>query len=78
MKVTKDTLRQLFAAKGKLDTDTGRIFDGFIGRMEMSDRLYHGELWFSDVGEEPPFETVSIQMILGGEPESEETEDVDA
>lgn len=64
IQITKDTLRQLNAAVGKLDTDSGEVFSGFIGRFHMSDRLFHGELHFADVGEEPPKEKVSIQIIL--------------
>lgn len=62
--ITKDTLRQLNAARGKLDTDSGQVFREFIGRMEMSDRLYHGELHFDPADPNPPDEKVSIQSIL--------------
>jgi hypothetical protein len=62
--ITKDTLRQLNAAVGKLDTDSGKVFLGFIGRLEMSDRLYHGDVSYAEVGEDPPSDTVSIQAIL--------------
>lgn len=64
VQITKDVLRQLNAAVGKLDTDSGKVFDGFVGRLHMSDRLYHGEVRYADVGEDPPKDTVSIQAIL--------------
>lgn len=65
IQITKDVLRQLNpAAVGKLDTDTGKVFRGFVGGYHMTDRLFHGELRFADVGEEPPRDTVSIKSIL--------------
>ncbi len=64
VRITKAVLRQLNAAVGKLDSDSGKVFSGFIGRFHMSDRLFHGELHFADVGDEPPKEKVSIQTIL--------------
>jgi len=64
IRVTKDVLRQLNAAAGKLDTDSGKVFEQFIGRFDMSDRLFHGELHFADAGDEPPEEKVSIQTII--------------
>jgi hypothetical protein len=64
IRVTKNVLKQLNAAVGKLDTDSGRVFLGFIGRLHMSDRLYHGDVRYADVGEDPPSDTVSIQAIL--------------
>ena len=54
MQVTKDTLKLLNAAAGKLDSDSGKVFAGFIGRLHMDDRLYHGVLTFTDAGETPP------------------------
>lgn len=62
--ITKDTLKQLNAAVGKLDTDTEKTFVGFVGALDMSDRLYHGELRYQDPGDDPPTETVSIKDIL--------------
>ena len=64
IRVTKDVLRQLNAAVGKLDTDSGQVFEQFIGRFDMIDRLFHGELHFADAGDEPPEENVSIQTII--------------
>ncbi|KKM98310.1 hypothetical protein LCGC14_1159240 [marine sediment metagenome] len=64
VRITKDVLRQLNTAVGKLDSDSGRVFSCFIGRFHMSDLLFHGELHFADVGEDPPKDTVSIQAIL--------------
>ena len=64
VRITKDVLRQLNAAVEKLDADSGKVFLGFVGRLEMSDRLYHGDLRYADVGEDPPEDTVSIQSIL--------------
>jgi hypothetical protein len=66
--VTKDVIRKLNSAVGKLDTDSGKRFLGFVGRLEMSDRLYHGELRYAEVGDDPPRDTVSIQTILSPEP----------
>ncbi len=64
VRITKDVLRKLNAAAGKLDTDSGKVFVQFIGRLEMSDRLYHGELHYAEAGEQPPKDTVSITTIL--------------
>ena len=64
IRITKDVLRQLNAEVGKLDTDSGKVFDGFVGRFHMSDRLFRGELHFADLGDETPKEKVSIQTIL--------------
>lgn len=65
--ITKDTLRKLNAAVGRLDVDSGQVFAGFVGRLDMSDRLYHGELRYSDPGDNLPEETVSVQAILAEE-----------
>jgi len=65
-RVTKDVLKKLNAARGKLDTDSGKVFDQFVGRLNMADRLYYGKLIFSAVGEEAPKETFSMSSILGG------------
>ena len=64
IRITKPTLRLLNAAVGKLDVDTGKVFAGFVGRLEMADRMYCGELHYTDVGDKPPEEEVSIQTIL--------------
>lgn len=64
IQITKDTLRQLNAAAGKLDVDSGQVFVGFVGRRHKEDGFYHGELRFEDPGESSPQETTSIQTIL--------------
>lgn len=64
IQITKDTLRQLNAEVGKLDTDSGWVFAGFVGALDMSDGLYHGELRYEEPGDDPPQATVSIQCIL--------------
>jgi hypothetical protein len=64
IRITKDVLIKVQAERGKLDTDSGKVFEQFIGAFDMSDRLFHGELHFSDVGEEPPKEKVSLQAII--------------
>jgi hypothetical protein len=64
IRITKDTLRQLNGAIGKLDVDTGKRVVGFIGRLEMADGLYHGEVHYSETGDDPPWETVSIRSII--------------
>lgn len=69
LRVTKDILRQLNAAAGKFDVDTGRIFVGFVGRLEMADGLYYGELRHKDAGDDPPDDTISLQSILPPEGE---------
>ena len=63
IQITKDTLRQLNAAMGKLDGDSGKVFVQFIGQRER-DGLYHGELHYAEPGDDPPKGTVSIQSIL--------------
>lgn len=63
-KITKDTLRQLNAAVGKLDTDSKQVFVGFVGALNMADRLYHGELRYAEPGDTPPAESVSVKAIL--------------
>lgn len=62
--ITKDVLRTLNAAAGKLDTDSGRVFAGFVGRFHMTDRLFHGELRFTDPGDDPPSDTTSVKAII--------------
>ncbi len=64
IRITKDVLRQLNAAIGKLDMDSGDVFRGFIGRLKMCDGLYHGDMRYTAAGEDPPEDTVSIQSIL--------------
>ena len=74
IRITKPTVRLLNAAVGKLDVDTGQVFTGFIGRLHIDDRLWHGELHYADVGDEPPADEVSIKSILspdGAVPEDE-------
>jgi hypothetical protein len=62
--IAKDTLRKLNAATGSLDTDSGKVFAGFVGSLDMADGLYHGELRYEEPGDCPPETTVSIQSIL--------------
>ena len=62
--ITKDVLRTLNAEAGKLDTDSGMVFGGFVGRFNMTDRLFHGELRFTDPGDDPPKGTVSVKAII--------------
>ena len=64
IRITKDTLRQFNAAAGKLDSDSGKVFAGFVGALDMADGLYHGELRYEEPGDDPPEATVSIQHIL--------------
>jgi len=64
LRITKDTLRHLNAAIGKLDVDSNQIFTGFVGRLEMSDRLYHGDLHYAAQSEGTTPDTVSLQSIL--------------
>lgn len=64
IQITKDTLRQLNAAAGKRDSDSGNVFVGFVGRRHKEDGLYHGELRYEEPGDCPPKATVSIQTIL--------------
>lgn len=64
IRVTKDVLRKLNATVGKLDTDSGQVFVGFIGRLERGDGLYHGDVHFEDPDDVPPQGTVSVQAIL--------------
>jgi len=62
--ITKNVLRTLNAAAGKLDTDSGKVFAGFVGRFHMTDRLFHGELRFTDPGDNPPSDTTSVKAII--------------
>lgn len=64
IRITKDVLRKLNAAVGKLDLDSGKVFVNFIGRFDMSDRLFHGVVNYAEVGEDKPKDTVSIKSIL--------------
>jgi hypothetical protein len=64
LRITKDKLKQLNAEVGKLDQDSGKVFTGFVGRLHMDDRLYHGELRYEDAGETPPSASVSLKAIL--------------
>jgi hypothetical protein len=61
---TKDTLRQLSAARGKLDSDTGQVIGDFVGRLDKADGLYHGVIRYTAAGDKPPGETVSIRSIV--------------
>ncbi len=65
--ITKDTLRELNSVVGSLDDSTGKIFSGFIGRRHAEDGLYHGELTFSEQGDDEPEEYTDIQAIITGE-----------
>lgn len=65
--ITKATLRRLNAAAGSLDTDSGQVFVGFVGRLYMQDRLYHGDLQFAPAGDTRPAQTVSIEALLTDE-----------
>ncbi|NQT40315.1 MAG: hypothetical protein HQ581_22670 [Planctomycetes bacterium] len=76
IRITKATLRQLNAATGKLDADSGDVFQGFTGRLEMSDGLYHGEVHYTAAGDNPPEDTISVQSILGLESSSELDDDI--
>ena len=40
------------------------MFLGFVGRLDLADNLYHGELRFGQPGDEPPEKTASIKTIL--------------
>ena len=62
--ITKNVLRTLNAAAGKLDTDSGKVFAGFVGRFHMTDRLFHGELRFTDPGDNPPSDNTSVKAII--------------
>lgn len=62
--ITKSTLRKLNEVVGKLDRDSGQVVTGFVGRLDMSDGLYHGEIHYTEVGDEPPEDVVSIRAIL--------------
>ena len=62
--ITRDVLRTLNAATGKLDTDSGLVFAGFVGRFHMTDRLFHGELQFTNPGDDPPSDTTSVTAII--------------
>ena len=64
--IGKPVLRELNQAVGKYDTDTGMVFRGFVGRLEMADRLYHGTLNFETASDERPESVVSINAIMGG------------
>ena len=67
MRITKDTLKAIQAARGLLDTDSGQVVRGFVGRLDMSDRLYVGDVQFDDVdADDPPAFEVSISQIVGG------------
>lgn len=67
LRITKDTLRQLGEAKGKLDLDSGQVFQGFVGRIDLADKMYVGEIYFATPGEEPPTDSISISAILSPE-----------
>jgi len=66
VRITKDQLRAIQAARGALDTDSGRVVRRFVGRLDMADGLYVGQVEFDDVGDDPPAERVSIETIVGG------------
>ncbi len=45
-------------------TDSGMVFAGFVGRFHMTDRLFHGDLRFTDPGDDPPSNTTSVKAII--------------
>ena len=69
--ITRDVLRQLQAEIGKLDTDSGKVFAGFVGRFNMDAQLFHGELRFTEPGDDPPKGTVSVKAIRLEKPPSQ-------
>lgn len=64
LRITKDVLRKLNEAAGKLDTDSGMVFTGFVGRFHMTDRLFHGDLQFTAPDDNPPSDTTSVKKII--------------
>ena len=63
--ISKAVLRELGKVKGSYDVDTGMVFTGFIGRVNLADMLYYGKLYFETATEEPA-ESVSITQIIEG------------
>lgn len=65
MDITKEQLRNVQKHRGKLDHDTGKVFLGFVGALDMSTKLYRGYLKYEEVDDaNPPKESVSINEVL--------------
>jgi hypothetical protein len=62
--ITKDQLRQLAEHKGELDTDSGRVFDTFVGIH--SGGKYHGAFRLSDPQPDCDYAEFSIASIISG------------
>ena len=62
--IKKSALRELNKARGSLNLDSGQVFVQFIGTLDISDGLYHGEIIYADPGNTAPEKAVSINDIL--------------
>lgn len=66
IKITKEQLRRLQECRGHLNTDSGRVFDGVVGRLH-DDGLYHLTVHHSFLSGHPENERVpefSLSRIL--------------
>jgi len=73
--ITKSTLKELNRHRGTLDTSTGMVFTGFIGRLFIADGLYHGEIKYAVPACDGPLEAsfdineiINRKGIANGDP----------
>lgn len=67
--VTKSQLQELNEHRGQLDTDSGQVFVGFVGRLHTDDGLYHGELNLTEPTTGESYERFNLVHVLDGRPE---------
>lgn len=73
--ITKQQLKQIGPHYGSIDTDSGKLFIGFAGALDLSDGLYHGELRFRDDFFDEELPRFSLSAALGGTPLTDDREE---
>ena len=69
LSLTKDQLRAVNEHRGKIDTDSGQVFDCLAGGRnprDLSDPLYHAESQLSDPAPDHDYEKFSLSDAVGG------------
>jgi len=61
--LSKEQLKQLQQQRGKLDLDSGKVFDRFAGAQQ-ADKLFHGNCHLTERTSKSPTESFSLQSIL--------------
>lgn len=73
IRITHEQLRVLQPCRGQLDRDSGRVFLGVRGAMNISDRLYYLEDLWRPLTEGDQLATFSMSEVLGQSPAEIET-----